>query len=168
MKRILLFLAFSSILAYASSAQESPISKGQTQLNFGTGFSSWGLPLYIGLDYGVHPDITIGGEVSFRSYNNNWNSAKYRHSIIGISGNGNYHFNRIMNIPSNWDFYAGLNIGFYIWNSSSEYKGSGTSGLGLGAQIGGRYYWNDKWGVNLEFGGGNAANGGKIGVSMKF
>jgi hypothetical protein len=39
--------------------------------------------------------------------------------------------------------------------------------VGLGAQIGGRYYLSDKVGLNLEFGGGNAFSGGKFGVSIK-
>jgi len=73
-----------------------------------------------------------------------------------------------MRIPQNWDFYAGINIGFFIWNSPNDYEGSHTSGLGLGAQIGGRYYFNNRVGLNLEFGGGNAFSGGKIGVSIKF
>ena len=167
MKRIFLLAVFASVFAFTSVAQESPISKGQAQLNFGAGFSNWGLPLYFGLDYGVHPDISIGGELSYRSWDENWGNGKYHHNVIGISGNGNYHFNRILNIPSNWDFYAGLNIGFVVVNSDSGYEGDHTSGLGLGAQVGGRYYWSDRWGINLEFGGGNAFSGGKIGLSVK-
>ena len=168
MKRIFLVIVISGLIALNSSAQESPLANGQTQLNFGVGFSSWGLPVYAGLDFGVHPDISVGGELSYRNFSDHWGNVKYHHSITGISGNGNYHFNRVLNIPSNWDFYAGLNLGFYIWSSDSGYGGSGSSGLGLGAQVGGRYYWNDKWGVNLEFGGGNAFGGGKIGLSVKF
>ncbi|MEZ5103134.1 MAG: hypothetical protein R2757_01440 [Draconibacterium sp.] len=168
MKRIFLVFTLAIFVITISNAQVSPIAKGQKQLNFGTGLSSWGLPLFLGVDYGVHPDITIGGEISYRGYHDKWNSHKYHHTIYGISGNGNYHFNRIMDIPSNWDFYAGINLGFFIWSSESGYGGSGTSGLGLGAQIGGRYYWSDKWGINLEFGGGNAFGGGKVGLSMKF
>jgi outer membrane immunogenic protein len=146
---------------------QSPIDKGQTQLNAGIGLSSWGIPVYLGLDYGVHKDITIGGEFSYRSYHENWVSNRYNLSIIGISGNGNYHFNSLLNIPTNWDFYAGLNIGYYIWNSPSGYGGSHVSGLGLGGQIGGRYYFTDKFGINLEFGGGNVFSGGKFGISLK-
>ena len=41
------------------------------------------------------------------------------------------------------------------------------SGLGIGGQVGGRYYFNDKVGINLEFGGGNAFGGGKVGVSVR-
>ena len=146
---------------------QGPISKGQSQINVGVALSSWGVPVYLGFDYGVHPDITLGGELSFRSYNDKWHDYKYHHSIIGILGNANYHFNTVLNIPSPWDFYAGLNLGFYNWNSPNDYEGSHTSGVGLGAQIGGRYYFSNKVGINLEFGGGNAFGGGKFGLTIK-
>ena len=157
------FLAITLLIVTSAMFAQCPIAKGQAQINAGLGFSSWGLPVYVGMDYGIAQDITIGGELSFRSYSD----GGYSSSIIGISGNGNYHFNRIMNIPSNWDFYAGLNLGFYNWSSPSGYGGNHSSGLGLGVQVGGRYYFNSKWGINLEFGGGNAASGGQFGVSFK-
>lgn len=154
------------MISMASLAQH-PVAKGGAQLNAGVGLSSWGIPVYLGFDFGVHRDITIGAEASFRSYDNRYEDYRYNHSILGISGNINYHFNSLLNIPSNWDFYAGLNLGFYHWNSPDNYHGRQFSGLGLGAQIGGRYYFSDRFGVNLEFGGGNAFSGGKIGISMK-
>jgi hypothetical protein len=165
MKKYLFILSFllSSSLIYA----QSPIAKGETQLNAGIGLSSWGVPVYIGFDYGAHPDISVGGELSYRSYNDKYANVSYDHSVIGISGNGNYHFNRILEIPKKWDFYAGLNLGFYIWNSPNNYQGSHSSGLGLGGQIGGRYFFSDKIGLNLEFGGGNAFSGGKLGLTFK-
>jgi hypothetical protein len=146
---------------------QCPIQRGQAQFNAGVGLSSWGIPVYLGLDYGVHKDITVGGELSFRSYKDNIKKNKYKHSIIGISGNGNYHFNTLLNIPTNWDFYAGLNIGFYNWSSPDNYPGSHASGLGLGSQIGGRFYFSEKFGINLEFGGGNTFSEGKFGISIK-
>jgi len=39
--------------------------------------------------------------------------------------------------------------------------------LGLGAQVGGRYYISNKVALNLEFGGGNAFSGGKFGLTFK-
>ncbi len=159
---LLMLVVFSSLAVMA----QSPYTKGEKQLNGGFGLSSWGLPVYIGLDYAVHDDITVGGELSFRSYNEKIGTYKYDHSVIGVSGNGNYHFNTILEIPDNWDVYAGLNLGFYIWNSPNSYTGSHTSDLGFGAQIGGRYYFSDKVSLNLEFGGGNAFSGGKIGISV--
>lgn len=162
-----LFIVFVLLMTSSLIFAQGPISKGEAQINFGVGLSSWGIPVYLGFDYGVHPDITLGGELSFRSYNDNWKNNKYNHSVIGISGNANYHFNTVLNIPSPWDFYAGLNLGFYSWNSPNEYEGSHTSGLGLGVQIGGRYYFSNKVGVNLEFGGGNSFGGGKLGLTIK-
>lgn len=165
MKKQIFFILL--IVATATTFAQNPIGKGQKQFNAGLGFSSWGLPIYLGMDFGVHQDITLGGELSFRSYNEKYFNHSYSHTIIGISGNGNYHFNRILKIPSEWDFYAGLNVGFYIWSSSSDYHGGNASGLGLGGQIGGRYYFSKKLGLNIEFGGGNAFSGGKIGISVK-
>lgn len=161
------FLILSLLLFSNLIFAQSPIEKGESQLNAGIGLSSWGVPVYLGLDYGVHPDITVGGELSFRSYRDKYANVNYDHSIIGISGNGNYHFNRVLEIPKKWDFYAGLNLGFYIWSSPNDYQGSHSSGLGLGAQVGGRYFLSDKVGLNLEFGGGNAFSGGKFGLTFK-
>jgi outer membrane immunogenic protein len=165
MKKLLLTvaLAFISVIAFT----QNPLPVGQSQLNVGVGLSGWGVPVYLGFDYGVHTNVTVGGEISYRSYNHNWNSNRYNHNIIGLSGNVNYHFNTILNIPPQWDFYAGLNLGFFYWNSPDSYGGDNRSGVGLAAQIGGRYYFSNRVGVNLEFGGGNAFSGGKFGLTFK-
>jgi len=165
MKKI--FLALALLVAFIAVFAQNPVAVGQTQVNVGVGFSSWGVPVYVGLDYGAGKDVTIGGELSYHAYRENYHDNRYNHSIIGISGNANYHFNHVMNIPRNWDFYAGLNLGYYVWSSPDDYPDSDHSGLGLGAQIGGRYYFSEKTGVNLEFGGGNAFSGGKFGLSFK-
>jgi outer membrane immunogenic protein len=161
------FIIILIIVAAGAIYAQNPVAQGQTQFNAGVGFSNWGVPVYVGLDFGVHKDFTLGGELSHNSYHENHQNNHYNHSIIGISGNGNYHFNHVLNIPRNWDFYAGLNLGFYIWNSPEDYEGEHDSGLGLGAQIGGRYYFSESFGVNLELGGGNAFSGGKFGISVK-
>lgn len=165
--RTLLLTFFSLFIATTIFAQ-NPISQGQAQFNAGLGLSSWGLPIYAGLDFGVHQDITVGGEIAHRSFNDKTPGVDYNHSVTSIAGNGNYHFNTLLEIPSNWDLYAGLSLGFYIWNSPNDYVGDYTSGLGLSAQLGGRYYFTEKFGINLEFGGGNVFSGGKIGISLKF
>jgi outer membrane immunogenic protein len=165
MKKLFLILALLSVSAITFA--QSPLPLGHAQINAGVGFSDWGVPLYFGIDYSVHKDITIGGELSFRSYYDNYNNTEYRHGIMGITGNGNYHFNSILNISQDWDFYAGLNLGFYTWTSSSDYPGNRSSGIWLGAQIGGRYYFSEKVGINLELGGGTVSSGGKFGFTFK-
>jgi outer membrane immunogenic protein len=162
----LIILSLLLVASQAVSAQYF-LSKGEAQFNAGLGLSSWGVPVYAGIDWGVHRDISVGGELSFRSFGDRFEGNRYRHSVIGIAGNGNYHFNTLLDIPREWDFYAGLNLGFYIWNSDDDYPGNRTSGLELGAQVGGRYYFNDRFGVNLEIGGASAFSGGKVGVTLK-
>lgn len=165
MKRILLIVV--SLIATTAIYAQSPLETGGIQVNGGLGFSTWGVPVYAGADYGLMDDITIGGEVSYRSYKENIGFVDFSHKIIGIAGNGNYHFNTLLDIPSEWDFYAGLTLGFFIINSPSGYAGNSSSGLGLGGQIGGRYFFNDQLGINLEFGGANVFSGGKIGITYK-
>jgi len=155
-------------LGFLTVNAQAPIGIGQAQINAGLGFSSSGVPLYVGVDFGVHEDITVGGELSFRSYNDSWDGTTYNHSMVGIAGNANYHLNRVLEIPKEWDVYGGINLGFYFVNSSdASYGGTETSGFGLGAQVGGRYYFNSKYGINLEFGGGSTFSGGKIGVTIR-
>lgn len=163
MRKLLLLVVLVSVSVFA----QYPLKNGEKQINFGVGFSSWGLPIYGGVDFGIHKDISVGGEISFRSYSDDWGTKSYSHSIIGVLGNANYHFGNALKLDSKWDVYAGLNIGFFSWSSPSGYGGSHTSGLGLGAQLGARYYFSPNWAINLEFGGGNATSGGKIGASVK-
>jgi outer membrane immunogenic protein len=165
MKKLFLLATFAVISAFSFGQNSS--WQGRNQLNFGIGLSEWGVPFYIGFDHYVHKDITIGGELSYRSYDEKDHNYSYHHSITGLSANGNYHFNTVLKIPRNWDFYAGLNLGFYIWTSPNAYVGSHESGLGLAGQIGGRYYFSNRIGLNLEFGGGNAFSGGKFGLTFK-
>lgn len=155
--RMTFVLALSFLLTAASA--QSPVGMGGKQANFGTGFSSWGIPLYFGMDFGVHQDITAGFVVSARTHPDVL--------LLGLAGVGNYHFNRILEIPSNWDLYAGLSLGLFFWNWDSQYVGSKNSPLGLDLQVGGRYFWSERWGVNLELGGGSAISGGRIGLTRK-
>ena len=165
-KFILLAISAIFLLSIGAMAQ-SALPKGQNQINFGLGFSDKGIPLYFGFDHAVHNNVTLGAEVSFRNYKENFRSSDYRHRVIGLAGTANYHFNNVFSIPPVWDFYAGANIGFNIYNSPDNYEGDDVSGLGIGLQVGGRYFFSKKTGINLEFGGGNAFSGGKLGLTVK-
>jgi len=160
-----LFITLALFVSTVAHSQYA-LQTGKMQVNGGIGLSSWGLPLYAGLDYGFDKNISFGGEVSFRSFSERILGERYSSSIIGLAGNANYHFVEMLGIDDLFDVYAGLNLGFYIWNSSSNYIGTGSSGLGVGAQIGGRYYFKKNMAVNVELGGGNAFSGGKVGLSF--
>lgn len=144
---ILFFILFSfSAIAQNGSA---PLSKGGKQMNFGTGFTNYGLPLYFSLDFAVHKDITLTPVV---------NAKLDDHFHLGAGLKCDYHWNYLCGIPSDWDFYTGLNVGF---DYGDEFNPA------LGIDIGGRWYWNKSWALNLEFGGGYGF-GTSIGVSKKF
>lgn len=150
MKQIIFtVLILSSFFANA----QSPLGVGNHQLNIRLGLSNYGIPVQIGIDRGIHPDITAGLAVSVGVFN----APKHDKRLLGVSGNVNYHFDRVLNLPSPWNLYAGLNIGVYLPQS----------GLSLGAQLGTRYFVNDTWGFNLELGGGNVISSSQFGVTIK-
>ncbi len=183
---IILVFAFNTVFAFSQGSLRS----GKVQFNGGVGFSNWGIPLSLGLDYGIGNNISLGAEVTYRvnrssygyysGYYDNLYS-DYRQTMIGITTNGNYHFNELIKvIPKKVDLYAGLNLGYYIINNkydnnfdNSFYVDSNNaSGLGFGLQTGGRYFFNNNFGVNVEFTGGRLVNselfGGKVGITYRF
>lgn len=164
MKKLILMLTF-GMLSIGMSAQ-SPLEKGRTQLNAGVGTSGWGIPIYVGFDYGAAKDFTAGGQISFFSDDYQYNNNNYKQSSVGIGANGNYHFNSLLNISSDFDLYAGASLTYYIWNYNNDNHPDNTS-LGLGLQVGGRYFFNKTFGVNLEFGGGTGTSGAKVGATFK-
>jgi outer membrane immunogenic protein len=163
-KKFILLVAF-GLFSNGVFAQ-SPLEEGRTQLNAGLGTSSWGVPVYFGLDYGIAKDFTLGGQISFQSDDYNDNNNNYKQSSVGLGANGNYHFNSLLNIPSKFDFYAGASLTYFFWNYDSNNHPDNTS-VGLGLQVGGRYFFTNKFGVNLELGGGTGISGAKVGVTIK-
>ena len=172
MKKIL--ACASLFFAVATASAQGTLEENNVQINAGVGISSWGIPVVVGVDYGVAKDFTIGAELSYRSKKESYSYlGEYRHTVFGIAANGNYHFNRILRLPSEFDLYAGLSLGYYHWTTkyvgegSYEYSGNVFSPFGISAQIGGRYFFTKNLGINLEAGGGNVA-GGKLGITYKF
>jgi outer membrane immunogenic protein len=157
-----ILLAFLTVITLDA---QCPLKKGEYQFNAGLGYSDWGVPIYTGIDFGLFNDITAGIEASFRSYNEDISGAKYTSNVFGIAGNGNYHFNTVFEIPRRWDFYAGITMGYYSWSLPANYIGSNSSGVGFGAQIGGRYFLNKKFGLNLELDGSSSFSGAKFGIT---
>lgn len=164
MRKNVLLIAFALVASFTFA--QGTLGEGNLQANAGLGFSGWGVPLFAGLDYGITDEITVGGEVSYRS--NSVASVKW--TAIGIFANANYHFNKILKIPSEFDVYAGASLGYYNWSSNIKIpntsKASYNSGIGFTGQLGARYFFNDQFGLNLEFGAGNVA-GGKLGITYK-
>lgn len=136
--RLTIFLFVLSVTANAQA---------QKYLNLG----GIGTGLYAGIEFPLGKAFTLGPQVA-----TDWEFNKFV-----IAGKGNYYFDALFGLPAAWDVYLGANVGFRLDSGDND-----NSGLNWGAQIGGRWFWTEKWGINLELGGGSGVTGG-VGVTMK-
>jgi len=135
MKKVLL-VAVICLFSLGANAQ------AKQYLNFG----GIGTGLYAGLEFPVGSAITVGPAAY-----TDWDF-----DGLVLAAKGNFYFDELFGLNSSWDVYAGANLGF---------RAGGDSGANWGAQVGGRWFWSEKWAINAEFGGGSAVNGG-VGVTM--
>jgi hypothetical protein len=142
MKKLLTIIALSGILFFSAS---TVFAQAQRQLNIGLIGVSYEIP--------VATDITIAPAAGV--------DINFNHLSIGVKAN--YYFDGLFGLPDEWDVFGGINAGYGIALDSNN-----NSDFDFGLQIGGRWFWNDKWGVYVELGGGilNGAGGG-VGVTMK-
>ena len=137
------------LLVALTTAATSAYGQAARQLNFG----------YIGVSYEIPlgKDITIAPVAS--------TNLGLDYLTLGVKSN--YYFDTLLKLPSAWDVYAGAGAGFAIGlgnNDNDNHKND----LDLGLQVGGRWFWSDKWGVYVEFGGGHTSGGSAgVGVTMK-
>ena len=144
MKRILTILTFVGATFFVTTNANA---QAQSQLNLGLIGASYEIP--------VASAITIA-PAAFTNFDLNY-------LTLGVKGN--YYFDDLFGLSEPWDVYGGANVGFGI---AMNDKNGHASGIDLGLQIGGRWFWSDKWGVYAEIGGGKlggAAYG--IGITMK-
>ena len=146
---LIVAILFVTTAMYAQNGGVAPLAKGEQQLNFGLGFNNNGIPLYVSYDFAVHKDVTVTPQLNVTLDDN---------VRFGFLVKGDYHWNYLIGIPSNWDFYSGLRLGFDFYDGGSD--------LDLGIQVGGRWYWSERWALNLEIAGGTGF-GTTLGVSLK-
>lgn len=153
------------IMTPNTTTEKGTLGIGKIQINAGFGFSGWGTPIFVGLDYGVTNEITVGGEISYRSISSN----NVEYTATGFFANANYHFNKALQLPPEFDVYGGVSLGYYNWNVDSDYivNAEYSSDIGYAIQVGGRYFFTDRLGLNLEFGTGSTS-GGKLGITYRF
>ncbi|OHX67892.1 DUF3575 domain-containing protein [Flammeovirga pacifica] len=177
------FLYLGTLLTLMTLAQLTAQNKNNAASNFsngsdfyvnaGVGFNGRGVPFYLGLDYNaLHPDISLGGSFGINNWEEYHHNHYHKYNSWNITFNGNYHFNKIMNIPNNFDFYAGANIGYYQYSESRDdiyYDDHRKyhNGIGVGIQVGGRWFFTEKIGLNLQFGGGTQYTAGNFGVTIR-
>ena len=139
MKKITLLLAFVAIAGMS-------YGQAKKQLNLGLIGVSFEIP--------VSSAITIA-PAAYTNFDLN-------HLTLGVKGN--FYFDELFGLPDPWDVYAGANVGFGIALNNDN---GNASDLDLGLQVGGRWFWSDKWGLYVEIGGGKLGGGAYgIGVTM--
>lgn len=141
MKKItLLFLLFAGITT-------ASFGQAQSQLNIGLVGVSYEIP--------VASAITIA-PTAFTNFD-------FDYLTLGVKAN--YYFDELFGLPPAWDVYGGANLGYGLYLGNDV---NASSDLDLGLQVGGRWFWSDRWGLYLELGGGKLAGGNYgLGVTMK-
>jgi len=176
MKKIIALLIISAIsftsFSQSKLPQGSKVPKNKDIFtNFGFCVSSWGVPIYGSVEYMVHDEVSIGGEISYRGQSEVILDRTYKIRATTISARGNYHFNNLLKIKAPFLFYAGATLGYAIVStnvvSGFGYDGARASGLFFGIQTGGNYYFTKNWAANVELGIGNVM-GLKLGASYLF
>jgi len=121
--------------------------QARSELNFGLVGINYEIP--------VHEDITIAPGAS-TNFDLDW---------ITLHVKANYYFDNLFEISDDsWDVYGGIGAGYAIYNGDENKDGD----LDLGLHVGGRWFWNDKWGVYLELGGGSTTGAmGGLGLTVK-
>lgn len=141
MKKLFTIIALSGAVFFSAN---SALAQAAKHLNIG----GLGTGLYASIEFPVSSVITIAPQFS----------TDYEFNKMVISAKGNFYFDDIFGVGDAWDVYAGANFGYRLETNND--------GAAWGIQIGGRWFWSDKWGINGEFGGGSGVLGG-VGVTMK-
>jgi len=137
MKKIILMVAFVAIASFS-------FGQAQKYLNVG----GLGTGLYASIEFPVSSVITVAPMFA----------TDYNFGKFVIAGKANYYLDDVFGVGDAWDVYAGANVGWRLETNND--------GFAWGIQIGGRWFWSDKWGINAEIGGGSGVLGG-VGVTMK-
>lgn len=167
MNKIKLSIICITIFSMSANAQ---IQKGTNLADLGLGLSSYGTPIHLGFEHLITNEIGVGLAVNYTSYKDNGYLNDYKWSFIYGGLKGNYHFNKVLNIDSKFDVYGGLTLGYWkatLKDENNTYNNSLGNSAFFSGQVGGRYFFTDKFNVFLEAGGGNIS-GLTAGVSLKF
>ncbi|PRY45559.1 hypothetical protein CLV58_102308 [Spirosoma oryzae] len=158
------FLLMILSLVSTRSFAQMPIDKGTTFVNAGIGVGGsagvGGIALGAGADFGVAPNITVGGQAAYRSFNYGYLGINDKINYLYFAARGSYHFNELLKLNMNQlDLYAGLGLGYESVSYSSSYGSNFNtfaSGVYVPVHIGARYMFSDKIGGVAELGSGVA------------
>lgn len=167
MKKVLVTITVLFVVSSLSFAQT--YKKGVTNLNAGVSIGGLaGLygtadfpPISLGLQFGIHEKISVGGIVGYSSstYDLGFFSTQYKwtYRYIIVGARGEYHFVDVD--VKDMDLYGGVTVGYNIVSVDEPTGYSGfykaeASYLLYGFHAGARYMFSPKFGVFGELGYG--------------
>lgn len=132
----------------AAVSAQAYTGKGDQKVNLGLNAWGYGTGITATYDYGLNQLISIGagGNAYFDNYRDN-----NKDNRVFIFGRVNFHLREALELPEQLDIYPGVDLGVLGRD------------FGIGAHIGARYFFTDKFGVFAEVG-----NNGSLGVSFNF
>lgn len=137
MKKLIVLFYFLGLISFTHAQSFRGIGDQKVQL--GINAFGYGTGITATYDYGVMDWLSIGGGTDFY-----WSADD---DNFFIYGRANFHLNDLLDLPHTMDLYPGINIG------------GRNDGFGIGAHIGYRYFFDDKFGAFAELG-----SHGSIGV----
>ncbi|MBC8155615.1 MAG: hypothetical protein H7Z72_22230 [Bacteroidetes bacterium] len=174
MKKIFSLVLVLTLLVSSASFAQLAIDKGTKFINLGIGVGGGGgvggVAFGGSLDFGVAPNITVGAQVAYRSFDYGFTGFNGNVSYLYLAARGSYHFNELLNLSTDKaDLYAGIGLGYQNVSYSDSF-GAGFNTFGSGIfvplHLGGRYFFNEKLGGFVEVGDGIAPL--LLGVTLKF
>lgn len=143
MKKTTLFCALFLVFLTANV-----FGQARKELNFGLVGANYEIP--------VHKDITIAPGLS-TNFDLDW---------VSVYVKGNYYFDNLFGISNDaWDVYGGVSAGYAFYNGDDKAL---DNDIDLGLHAGGRWFWNDKWGLYVELRGASTSNATpSIGLTVK-
>ena len=92
-------------------------------------------PLFAGFDFGLHPDISLGGIFSYyqASANYGFGGGEWKYTYLTIGARADYHFGKFVPVEK-LDLYGGLMLGYGIVSVSSPAAYAGFAGASSSAQ----------------------------------
>ncbi len=150
------------LFAGTQSFAQYKIDKGTKLINLGIGLGGYGgtsgIAFGASADFGIMPNITVGGQVAYRSFSYGYLGFNDKINYLYFAARGSYHFNELLNLSTDKaDLYAGIGIGYQNVSYSDSYgTGFNTFGSGIYVPIhlGGRYFFSEKVGAFAELGAG--------------
>jgi hypothetical protein len=130
MKKIIVLFYILGLISFTNAQSFKGVGDQKAQL--GINAFGYGTGITASYNYGIMDWISIGAGTDFYWSDDDDN--------FFIFGRANFHLNDILGLPQNMDLYPGINLGIR------------NEGLGIGAHIGYRYFFDDKFGAFAELG----------------